>query len=132
ASRVAHVAVLVQQAREYEFRRVFGQSRDINLHDIAFWKTTLDFSDVLLQAANNDFVTMLDGDRHTAAEPLGIENFEERRKAVGMGVMGGCGQEQQMFESRSKLENRASNLRHDRIFLAARRRRLMRFILGET
>ena len=60
-------------------------------------------------------------DRHAAAEPLGVEDFQQGREAVGVAVVRRGGEEQPVLEPRRQVADGAGDLRVDGVLLAAGR-----------
>jgi hypothetical protein len=83
---------------------------------------------ICLEPAHYDGFLIAGPDRHPAREALPVEHFEQRRKAVRMAVMRGCGQEEAMFEPVGQPADGLGELAVDRIARAARRCGVMRLV----
>ena len=121
-------AVRAQLLGEHEFGRVRRQSLDVDLFDHAPGETAFKLSNVGLQAADHHVVELSLEHLHAAAEPLRIEDFEQRGKTVGVAVVGRGGQEQPVLETRRNVPDGPRGLRVDGVAGAARRRRVVRFV----
>ena len=124
-------AVLIEQAGEFQFRGIRGKAVDGDLHDVPLREAALDFPNVFLESPNDHFITMLCRDRNAATEPLRIEDFQKRRKAVGVAVMRRGGKKQPVFKPRGQVADGPRDLRVDRILLTAGRGRVVGFIEDE-
>ena len=115
-------AVLVQEARENELRRVFRQSVDHDTPHLPFRKAAPDLADILLDAPHHHFFEGAPSpDRNAPGEAVGVEELEQGGEAVGVAVVGRGGQEQAVLETPPEIADRAGELRLDPVTPAARR-----------
>ena len=124
----AQRAVFVQQGRKAKFGGIGRQTGDVELDDVAFREAALDLADVVLEAANHHIVEHLFLGLDTAAESLGIEDFQQGRETVGMAVVRRGREEQAVLKPIRQLANGAGDLRVDGVFLAAGRGRVVGFV----
>ena len=118
---LAEGAVLVEQRGQREFRGVLRQAVDVDLDNVRLGKPPWMIAEVLLEPPDHDLVAVLRGDGHAAAEPLRIEDLEQRREAVGVAVVRRGRQEQPVLEPRGQVAHGPGDLRVDGVPLAARR-----------
>ena len=83
---------------------------------------------IALEAADHHRLEVLRPHLDAAREPLRVEHFQQRRKAVGVAVVRRRGEEQTMLEPLGKLAHGLRELTRDRVAGAARRRRVMRLV----
>ena len=122
-------AVLVEQPRQHELRRILRQPVDHDPAHVACRETALQFADVLLDAADHDvFQGALAAHRHAAGEAVGVEQFQQRSEAVGVAIVGRSGQEQAVLEAPAEIADGAGELGLDAVASAARRRRVVCFV----
>ncbi len=88
---------------------------------LRFGKAAQDLADVVLEPPDHHVVQHLLVDRHAAAEPLGIEDFQQGREAIGVAVVRRGGEEQPVLEPRRQVADGAGDLRVDGVLLAAGR-----------
>ena len=112
----AQVAVVVQQARKDKLRCVLWETVDDHRFHNAHWESANFRPDVFLETAHHHRIQIrsalyLDATRETVR----IEQFQERREAVGVPVVGGGGQEQTVFEAIAKVPHRPRELGLDTV-----------------
>ena len=115
----AQCPVLVKQGRQTQLGGIRRQAVDVDLHDLPLWKSAHHLADVVLEPPDHDVFQHLLVDRHAAAEPLGIEDFQQSRKAVRVAVVRRGGEEQSVLEPRGQVADGAGDLRVDGVLLAA-------------
>src|SRR2546428_4540945 len=81
-SLLTEFAVLVEQGGQLQLWGIFRQAVDVNLHNVTLREAALNVADVLLEAPDDDLIAVFRRDRDTTAEPLRVEDFEERREAI--------------------------------------------------
>ena len=100
-------AVLVEQARELELRRVLGQAVDVDPHDVPLREAALDLADVLLEAADHHvFESLLAAHLDAAGEALGVEDLQQRREAVRVAVVRRGREEEPVLEAAGRGRGR--------------------------
>ena len=125
-------AVFVEQARQLQLGRVRRQPVDDDAFDAPLRKAALRRADVLLQAPDHHVLKCLAPPHlHAAGEPVGIEQFQQRREAVRMPVVRRGRQEEPMLEARREITDGPRELRLDAVAPAARRCRVMRLVEDE-
>ena len=93
-------AVIVEQARQLQLRRVRWQPVDDDRFDAPLRKATLRRTDVLLQTPHHHVIERLaTAHLHAPGEPVRIEQFQQRREAVRVAVVRRGRQEQPVLET---------------------------------
>ena len=117
---LADGAVLVEQARQLQLRRVRRQPVDDDALDAPNRKAALRRADVLLQPPDHHVLERLPAAHlHSAGEPVGIEQLQQCREAVGMAVVRRGREEQPVLEAPREVANRPGELRLDAVAPAA-------------
>ena len=125
-------AVLVEQTRQLELGRIFWKAGDLDPLDVPFRKPALDLAEVLLETADHHVIEdALAAHRDAAREAIGIEQFQQRGKAVRVTVVRRRGEEQPVLETLREIANRAGELRFDAVAPAGGRRGMVRLVEDE-
>ena len=125
-------AVFVEQTRQLQLGRVRRQPVDDDAFDAPLRKAALRRADVFLQTPDHHVLQRLPpAHLHTAGEPVGIEQLQQRREAVRVAAMRRGRQEEAMLEAPREVADGARELRLDAVAPAARRRRMMRLVEDE-
>ena len=82
--------VSFQQTGQFQFRRIGWQPGEFDLHDGPLGEAAADFPDIFLESAHHHIVESLLQDFHPTGETMGVEDFQQGAKAIGMTVVG-CG-----------------------------------------
>ena len=119
-------AVLVEQPRQHEFRRVVRQAVDDDRAHLPLREAALQFADVLLDAADHDvFQSALAAYRHATRKAVRVEQLQQGSEAVGVAVVRGGGQEESVLEAPAQIADGAGELGLDAVAPTARRRRVV-------
>ena len=119
-------AILVEQPRQHEFRRYVRQAVDHDRAHLPLRKPALQFTDVLLDAADHDvFQSVFAAYRHATSEAVRVEQLQQGGEAVGVAVVRGGGQKQAVLEAPAQVADGAGELGLDAVAAAARRRRVV-------
>ena len=87
----AEIAILVEQRHQGQFRRIFGESSDIDLNDLALWKAfDADSPNVLLQPPDYHFISVRCLNFNASTESLRIKKLKQSRETVAVTVVGRC------------------------------------------
>ena len=125
-------AVFVEQARQRQLGRVRRQPVDDHAFDAPLRKAALRRADVLLESPDHHVLERLPpAHLHTAGEPVGIEQLQQRREAVRVAVVRRGRQEEPVLEAPREITDCPRELRLDAVAPAARRRRVMRLVEDE-
>ena len=126
---LAGTAVLVEQPRQLELRRLRREVVDDKALDPARREAALDLADVLLEPPDHHVVERLAATHLDAArEARRVEQLKQRREAVGVAVVRRGREEQAMLEARAEVAHRAGELRLDAVPAAARRSGVVRLV----
>jgi hypothetical protein len=118
---LAHGAVLVEQAREFELGRRVGQAVDVDLDDLADGELARRLAQVALEAAHHHGVELLGRlDLFAANEALRVEDLHQRREGVGVPVVRRRREEELVVEARRDLAQHAGHLGVDGVLRTAR------------
>ena len=124
-----HPAVLVQQPRQHQLRRVLRQPLDRHPAHLALREAALHGAQILLDAAHHHRIQFAPAaHRHAARKAVGIKQLQQGGEAVGVAVVRSGREEQAMLEAAAQIADGAGELGLDAVTPAARRRRVMRLV----
>ena len=121
-ARLPRRAVFVEEAGEDQLGSVVGETVDRNAHDFTLREAALDGADVLLETPHHDLLERLGPELHAAGEAVGVEQLQQRGKAVRVPVVGRRGEEQAMLEAAGEVADRPREPGLDAVAPAARGR----------
>ena len=111
-----------------QFGRIIGKAVDVLLDELRLGNPPCDFADVLLEPADHDLVKQFWCDRHAAAEPLRIEDLQQRREALEWPLCGVAERKRRCSNAAGEVADGAGDLRVDGVLLAARRGGVMSLV----
>ena len=107
-------SVVLQQLRQLQLRCFGGQAIEHHRHHIALGQIHTNLAQVFLEAPHQHRLKIRLAHTHAAAEAGGIEDLQQRRKAVAVVVVGSGGKEEFVLEPPGQIPHRPGELGIDR------------------
>ncbi len=121
----------LKQERQRKLGGVIGQAVDLDADHGAFRKRLTDGAQIRLEPPHHHGIAQLGIDRHPPDKALGIEQLEQRGKAVGVAVVRGRRQKQLVLKAGGEVADGAGQLGVDGVLAAAGRGDVVGFIEDE-